>query len=128
MRANWVEELRSISDTHARVRAMFAGLRPVFERTAGIERVLQQAAGADAEIAELAADVVRRQRQDAAVFRSLFVGDDPIFQGLSAAQDRDALWALTGIGAYRRLVDDCGWAPEEWERWVVELVMRLLAR
>jgi hypothetical protein len=30
--------------------------------------------------------------------------------------------------AYRKLVDDCGWSPDDWERWVCELVERLLAR
>jgi hypothetical protein len=71
---------------------------------------------------------VRRQRQDSAIFRALFVADDPMFPEPSAEHDRDALWALTGVGTYRRLVDDCGWSPEEWERWVVALVVRLLAR
>jgi AcrR family transcriptional regulator len=124
---DWVDGLRALPDSGARLRAMFAELRVVYERTAGIERVLEEAASTDPEIADLAREVATRQRQDSANFRSFFVGDGVVFPGLTPEQDRDALWSLTGTAVFRKLVEECGFSPEEWERWVVGLCERLLS-
>jgi AcrR family transcriptional regulator len=124
---DWVKGLAALPDTGGRLRAMFAELRVVYERTAGIGRVVEEAASTDPEIAELAREIGRRQRQDSANFRSFFVGDGVIFPGLSADHDRDALWTLTGPTVFRLLVEECGWSPEQWEHWVIGLCERLLS-
>jgi TetR/AcrR family transcriptional regulator, regulator of autoinduction and epiphytic fitness len=124
---DWVKGLATLPDSGERLRAMFAELRVVYERTAGIERVVEQAASTDGEIAELAQGLRNRQREDAANFRSFFVGDGVIFPGLDAVKDRDAIWALTGQTVFRKLVEECGWSPKQWERWVVDLCERLLS-
>jgi TetR/AcrR family transcriptional regulator, regulator of autoinduction and epiphytic fitness len=124
----WVKGLAALPDTGTKLRRVFAGLRVVYEHTAGIERVVEEAASTDAEIAELARELWRRQRQDAANFRSFFIGDGgAVFRGLTPDQDRDALWSLTGLTVFRRLVEECGWSPDQWERWVVDLCERLLS-
>jgi AcrR family transcriptional regulator len=122
----WVKGLVSLPDSGSRLRAMFAQLRPLYERTAGIERVVEEAASTDDEIAQLAQELRRRQRQDSANFLSFFV-DGVVFPGLTRDQDRDAMWALTGPTLFRRLVEDCGWSPEQWEQVVVDLCERLLS-
>jgi AcrR family transcriptional regulator len=124
---DWVSGLRALPDTGTRLRAMFAELRAVYERTAGIERVLEEAASTDPEIADLARGVATSQRQDSANFRSFFLADGVVFPGLTPEQDRDALWSLTGTAVFRKLVEECGFSPEEWEHWVVGLCERLLS-
>ena len=124
---DWVKELKRIPNAGERFRAIFAGLRPVYERTAAIDRVLGEAASTDPEIAQFVAEIRRRQLTDAAVFRSLAVGDNVIFPGLTPEQDTEAIAALTGTAVFRRLVGECGWSPEQWESWVVELSERLVS-
>jgi AcrR family transcriptional regulator len=125
---DWVNGLRELPDPASRVRALFAGLRPIYERTAPIERVLEEAAGTDPEIAQLARELGRRQREDTAVFLSLTVGDGVPFPGLTPTQDAEAIWALLGTTVYRKLVEECGWSPAQWENWAVSVTERLLTQ
>jgi hypothetical protein len=62
------------------------------------------------------------------VLCGLIVGDGVIFRGLPPAEDRDAVWSVLGTTVYRKLVDECGWSPAQWERWAVGLAEQLLKR
>ena len=44
--------------------------------------------------------------------------------GVDAAADR--LWFCFGLGAWRTLVKDCGWAWDEAERWLAAQAVRML--
>ncbi len=124
---DWVQALAGVDNVDERVRRVFAGLREVYGRTAGLQRVLEEAAATDPELAELAADVNRSQRHDAGEFRRLVAGDLRVFPEVSEKDERDAIWAVTGLPVYRRLTEECGWSPARWERWAVSLVAVLLA-
>jgi AcrR family transcriptional regulator len=121
----WIAELDAITDRRARIRALYGNLREVYERTAALDGVLEEAAVGDPALAELAELHRSRQLADTDTFRSLVMGERRVFEGLDAHQDRDALWALGGQQLYRRLTGDCGWTPAQWEDWIVELTERL---
>ena len=123
---DWVKALREIPDTGGRIRALYAGLRVLYERTAAIDRVVEEAAGVDPEVAVLSAELGRRQRADTTVLLEVVVGDRVLFSGLTPTEACDAVWAILGTSVYRRLVEECGWSPAQWERWAVGLAEQLL--
>lgn len=45
---------------------------------------------------------------------------------LSEAKARDILWAFTGRDMYRMLVVEQGWASEEYEKWLAQLLINNL--
>lgn len=49
-------------------------------------------------------------------------------KGLSQSQVRDILWAFTGRDFYRMLVLERGWTPDEYEKWLGELLVKTLIR
>jgi AcrR family transcriptional regulator len=122
----WVQDLHALAEPADRVRVLFAGLRAVYERTSALEAAVEEAAATDTELAALYAEYLRRQRQDAKRFRSLIAKDRTIFPGVSPEHDSDAVWTIAGPATYRRLTNDCGWTPAQWENWIVALTNRLL--
>jgi hypothetical protein len=46
--------------------------------------------------------------------------------GLSVSQARDILWALTSRDLYRMLVRERGWTPQEYEDWLIKMVLESL--
>lgn len=122
----WVTDLATIDDPKEQLRFLYRSLRAVYERTAALDRAIEEAAGSDPELVGLLEQHRRAQQEDTEQFRDLVTAGRPIFASLDAQQDVEALWALGGQAVYRRLTDGCGWTPEQWEAWMVELVGRLL--
>lgn len=47
-------------------------------------------------------------------------------KGLSLSKARDILWAFTGRDLYRMLVIERGWSSDEYEKWLAEVLVKLL--
>ncbi len=47
-------------------------------------------------------------------------------QGLSLSKARDILWVFTGRDMYRMFVVEQGWASEEYENWLAQLLVKTL--
>lgn len=48
--------------------------------------------------------------------------------GLSVSKARDILWAFTGRDMYRMLVLEKKWTSDEYEKWLAETLIQLLAK
>ncbi|MGZ6895832.1 MAG: TetR family transcriptional regulator [Acidimicrobiia bacterium] len=122
----WIEDVARADTAAARLALLYERLREVYERTADLDRLLEEAAAGDPTLADLRADHLRRQREDTERFRRLVIGGGVVFHGLTDQQDVDALQVLGGQEVYRRLTGQCGWPPELWARWMTELTSRLV--
>ena len=49
-------------------------------------------------------------------------------KGLGVDVAADILWTLNHPGVYRSLVDDRGWTPERYERWLTDILCSQLLR
>lgn len=97
-------------------------MRAINERTAALAKVLREAAPSDEQIAE-ALDATRaRQRQDTAAGAALLIGRAP------TTEEVDELWALLSPEVYLLLVDEAGWTPDAYERWVATTLDRVVPR
>jgi AcrR family transcriptional regulator len=95
-------------------------LTAIYGRTAAISKVIRQAAGGDAEMAEELRATRERQRTDVAASVAL------ILEREGTPMERDGLWAVTSPDVYCLLVDDSGWTPDQYGEWMAATLERLL--
>ena len=105
-----------------RIASAAALVRDIHERTASYAKVLREAAPGDEQIAEALVATRARQRQDIAAGAALLVGRPP------STEEVDELWALLSPEVYLLLVDETGWTPDAYERWVATTLDRVLPR
>ena len=98
----------------------------VGNRIAALYGVMAGAAGSDPEIAEM----YRRQQQaryrdQRCVARSLS-RKGALRAGLSEARATDIMWAIANPNTCRSLIGERGWATEEYERWLAQVLISAL--
>jgi AcrR family transcriptional regulator len=106
----------------ARIRAAAQVLAAVHGRTAGVAKLLRQAAPADEEIAEMLRATREHQRTDVAGALELVIGRAP------TPAERDGVWAIASPEVYLLLVEESGWTPAQYETWIAETLERVVAR
>jgi AcrR family transcriptional regulator len=90
----------------------------IMSRTDPVHRILVSAAGSDPGAAALLAEQTRqRQLGQSQIARSL-ARAGALRPGLREREAADIIHALMSPEVYRLLVDDRGWAPEQYERWL----------
>ncbi|MDJ0322748.1 TetR/AcrR family transcriptional regulator [Cryobacterium sp. PH31-AA6] len=89
-------------------------------RTAGVHRVITQAAGVDPEVAKLelrrAAQRLHNYGEAASTLRTL----RGLRSGLSDHEAAAAIWAIGHPQVYRSLVIDLGWSVPAYREWVLK--------
>lgn len=91
-------------------------------RTTPVAKLLRQGAPADDEIAEMLQSTRDRQRRDVATALEMILGRPP------TAAERDGVWAIVSPEVYLLLVEESGWAPEQYEAWVATTLDRVIPR
>jgi AcrR family transcriptional regulator len=122
----WVGALRAEPDARRRARRLAAEGTRILQRLAPIYAVLQGAAAADAQIAEV---LQRYRTQRLAGQRALvrmLAGADSLRPGLTASGAGDVLFALGSPEMYLLLVGERGWSAARFERWFADALSRLL--
>ena len=66
----------------------------------------------------------RYERQEITI--NAMVKENSLAKGMSGKRARDVLWVFTGRDIYRMLVIEQGWTPEEYEKWLAELLANML--
>jgi AcrR family transcriptional regulator len=85
-------------------------------RTAGLAKVLREAAYGDETIAELLDATRARQRLDVEAALRLILGRE------ASAREIDSVWALVSIEVYLLLVEVRGWSAQQYESWLIEML------
>ena len=107
--------------------ALFAQIATrIGNRSAAINEIMAQAAGADAEIAA----IYQQQRQsrykdERRIARSL-TRKGALREGLSETQAADIIWAIATTRTYRALVGERRWTTDQYEHWLKDLLARAL--
>jgi AcrR family transcriptional regulator len=105
-----------------RVRAAAQLLTAVQSRTAGIAKLLRQAAAVDGEITAMLQATRERQRSDVSSALELIIGRVP------TTSERDGVWAITSPEVYLLLVEGSGWTLQQYEGWIAETLERITPR
>jgi hypothetical protein len=81
---------------------------------------LREAAAADPGLAGRMREA-EEQRRVSAGQGMAFVAGRPV-----TPQERDGLWAVTGVEVYQLLTELAGWTPAEYQAWLAGVFVRLL--
>lgn len=102
----------------------FAGItRGIMSRTEPVHRILVSAAASDSAAAGLLAEQTRhRQRGQGQIARSL-ARAKALRPRLGEREAADIIHALMSPEVYRLLVNDRGWRPEHYERWLTDILI-----
>jgi TetR/AcrR family transcriptional regulator, regulator of autoinduction and epiphytic fitness len=113
-------------DPHRQL-ALFAQIATrIGVRSAAINEIMAQAAGADPEIAA----IYQHQRQsrykdERRIARSL-ARKGALREGLSETQAADIIWAIATTRTYRTLVGERSWTTDQYEHWLNDLLAHAL--
>ena len=101
-------------------------IRSIQARLAPLFRVLQGAAALDAELNELWQSISERPARNMHLLAENLAGTGRLRAGLSVDKAADVIWSMNSSEFYLLLVEQRGWAPEEFEEWLAETWIRLL--
>ena len=123
------QAMEQASDPHETL-AMFARIhREICDREAALFVVLETAAAVEPDIRPLLREKERFRYEDQARVARSLRRRGLLRTGLSARKASDIIWALASERIYLALVEERGWAAEEYEAWLADhLAAALLAR
>lgn len=119
-----LQALLAERDMGQRLREMARLAQVSHSRSARLLHLVDSAAGTDPALAELAAGYVRGGRQDARTFARSFPAG-VLRDGFTTDDLADLLYVVGAAHTWITLVEECGWSPERYESWLVELVSRM---
>ena len=106
----------------ARVQAAARLVTAIQRRTGAVLKLLREGAPADDEIAEMLQATRELQRQDVATALELILSRPP------TSAERDGVWAIVSPEVYLLLIEESGWAPEQYEAWVAATLEGVIPR
>jgi hypothetical protein len=98
----------------------------ILARRSMVDSIVDQAAGADAEIAALRLELRAQRRAGQTRLLELVAGPDGVRHGLDARAAADILFAIGSPEVFRALTDDAGWQVAAFEAWYASAIRRLL--
>jgi AcrR family transcriptional regulator len=121
-----VEQVVREADPVEQLRIAARTMRQLNERSWLVTDILRSQQGSDPEVARLWA--LWQQRHLSAMRRgtAALAERGGLRPGLSAEAAADVFYAVAGTEVYRALVQERGWSPEHYERWLFELACREL--
>lgn len=107
----------------------FAGITSgIMSRTEPVYRILVSAASSDPDAAALLAEQTRHRRVGQSQIARSLARAGALRPELRERQAADIIHALMSPEVYRLLVGDRGWRPEQYERWLKEILFDQLLR
>jgi AcrR family transcriptional regulator len=106
---------------------LYAATQPGIHARAGpLLRVLVGAAAADAELAQVWAQLEGERLAGMGRFAQLLADRGVLRPGLAAEEARDLLWTLNALAVHDLLVVQRGWSPERYRNWLAATLARAL--
>ncbi len=119
----WMQRVVTAPDGPGAVSVFVAELRAILARTYPVYAVLQAAAASEA--GELLAENKRQRLAGMRAVAGALSAKPGFAAGLGVERATDLLYALASEEQYGLLVVERGWAPEDWEAWLRELLTEL---
>jgi len=104
-----------------RIAAAARLITAINRRIYGLRRALGEAAGSDPALAQKVAEAEARRRINTQQGMELVTGRR------IADDERDTVWAFTGVDVFHLLTDIGGWSTRRYEEWLRQTLAKLLA-
>jgi AcrR family transcriptional regulator len=98
----------------------------IHERLGPLVRTLRAAADVEEALADVWERLERQRLDGMGRFARLLAERGALQGGLSVEEARDVLWTLNSHAVYEKLVDQRGWTPQRYERWLTNTLMSAL--
>ena len=95
-------------------------------RLAPLFKVLQSATSADPALASLWSEISERRAKNMRLFARDLQATGGLRAGLDVDETADIIWSTNSAEFYLLLVDQRGWSPARFERWLADAWARLL--
>lgn len=121
-----VAEIRECEDQRAQLRLLTRFSRAILERTYVLHRILQSAASADTNAADLQRRDTERRGIAQRVYIDMLMANGPLRRGLTTEDAAATYSVLANPSTYALLVGERGWTPGHFERWLSDSLTVLL--
>jgi AcrR family transcriptional regulator len=119
-------QLREVTDPREALRLTATVARSIYEGEEKELALVRGAASFSPELKKLEAEFEDRRYELQSARLELLFELEQQRPGLSFTRARDILWMFTSRDCYRMLVIEKRWSPDEYERWLAELLVREL--
>jgi TetR/AcrR family transcriptional regulator, regulator of autoinduction and epiphytic fitness len=118
----FVADIRALTDPRAKLARYAQHLAQIHARQADVMIALAGAATADSDAAAIWRKNVEERRRGMAMFAADLAATDCLRPDHDADSAADILWLAMDVRNYDWLVRQCGWSPEQYQRWYVDTV------
>ena len=122
----WATQAESVAEPAGFIAAFARVLTTSAERAAGLAATALEAARVDDDIAAVAAQLMAQRQVMAAWLVDGIMLRSPLRDETSRTAAVDTVWTMMDPVIFRRLIEDRGWPPNQFERWFTDSVMQLL--
>jgi AcrR family transcriptional regulator len=123
---DYVREIRQEADAARKLQLYAAALRRIQPRLAPLFRVLQGAAPLDPELDTLWHDISQRRARNMRLLARDLAATGRLRPDVSVGGAADVIWSMNSPEFYLLLVEQRGWSPDAFERWLGDAWIRLL--
>ncbi len=100
--------------------------RQIYDAERELMDILRSASLVSPELKELEQEREKRRYERQGESVKTMMKEKSLAKGLSLAKARDIFWALTGRDMYRMFVIERGWTPDEYEKWLAQMLIKSL--
>lgn len=123
---DYVQDIRAEPDPRLKLARYARAIRQIHARLAPLVRLLKDAARDDPQLAELWSEIAERRAANMRLFVADVASAGGLRNGVSEDEAADVIWATNAPEFYLLLVEERGWEPERFERWLAQSWARLL--
>jgi AcrR family transcriptional regulator len=121
---DYVQAIRTAEDAEVKIAIYASAMRGIAGRLAPVLSIIQQAAPAEPELAELWRQIADRRAANMRRFAADLALVAPL--RVDPADAADIIWATNAPELYQLLVGQRGWSPERYEDFLADTWRRLL--
>jgi AcrR family transcriptional regulator len=128
MERDYVRAIQAEPDAGRKLALYAAAIRHIQARLAPLFLALQAAASAEPALAALWTEIGERRAGNMRLLAGELAETGALRADISVEEAADVIWSMNAAEFYVLLVQQRGWEPERYDRWLTDAWQRLLLR
>ncbi len=125
---DYVVRIRAAKSAREKLAIYAQAIASIQPRLAPVVSAIHGVASSEPELAKLWKSIATRRARNMRSFAEDLASTGELREGLSLDEARDVLWATNSPEFFLLLVDERGWTPDAFARWLADAWARLLLR